>query len=110
MSESKRTLRERIDEKDDQIEKKLQELKQLQAQKKKLESRKRSDDEKARVHRLIEVGATVESVLGRPIEHDELDKLLFFLKDQEERGKYFSKAMNLQNVENGENVETENYF
>ena len=38
--------------------------------------------------------ATVEKVLGRPIEQEELPKLLNFLKQQEERGQYFSKAMN----------------
>jgi hypothetical protein len=43
---------------------------------------------------LIEIGAAVESVLNRPIEHDELPKLIDFLKTQEQRGHFFSKAMN----------------
>ena len=43
---------------------------------------------------MIEIGASVESVLGRPIEHDEKHKLIDFLKTQEQRGHFFSKAMN----------------
>ena len=39
-------------------------------------------------------GASVESVLGRPIEKDDLPNLIKFLEDQENRGRWFSKAMN----------------
>lgn len=43
-------------------------------------------------------GGAVESVLGRPIEEDELPKLITFLQRQERNGKYFSKAMQAENV------------
>jgi len=33
-------------------------------------------------------------VLGRPIEKDDLPNLIKFLEDQENRGRWFSKAMN----------------
>lgn len=72
------------------IDKKME---QLKAQKRALQARQSKEERKKRTKRLIEVGATVEKVLGRPIEHDELPKLLNFLKQQEERGQYFSKAM-----------------
>ncbi len=93
MSIAKRSLQERVTEKDLQIEKKMQELRQLQEQRKKLESRKKEDERRQRAHRLIEIGAAVESVLGRAIEEDELPRLLRYLRLQEERGRYFSKAM-----------------
>lgn len=62
--------------------------------KEQLKARKSQEERKARTKRLIEIGAAVESVLGRPIEHDELPKLIDFLKTQEQRGHFFSKAMN----------------
>lgn len=78
---------------DEQI-KALEEKEQiLKARKQQLLAKNREQERKKRTHRLIEVGGAVESVLGRPIEHDELPKLLNFLKQQEERGQYFSKAM-----------------
>jgi hypothetical protein len=83
---AERTSEERIAELDKKIE-------QIKAQKKAILAREKQAERKARTKRLIEVGATVESVLGRPIEQDELPKLLNFLKQQEERGQYFSKAM-----------------
>ncbi|MCC8101202.1 MAG: hypothetical protein LIP11_02750 [Clostridiales bacterium] len=48
--------------------------------------------------RLGGTGGAVESVLGRPIEEDELPKLIAFLQRQERNGKYFSKAMQAENV------------
>ena len=56
---------------------------------------------------MIEIGAAVESVLNRPIEHDELPKLIEFLKDQEDRGRWFSKAMNKdsQNYNSNNNID-----
>jgi uncharacterized protein (DUF2267 family) len=83
---AERTSEERIAELDKRIE-------QIKAQKKAILAREKQAERKARTKRLIEVGATVESVLGRPIEQDELPKLLNFLKQQEERGQYFTKAM-----------------
>ena len=38
-------------------------------------------------------GGVVENVLGSPIEKKDLQKLIDFLKQQEERGQFFSKAM-----------------
>lgn len=82
-----RTNEERIAE----IEKKL---KQLQARKRAIESKAKGEERKARTKRLIEIGGAVESVLGRAIEKQDLHKLIGFLKQQEERGLFFSNAMN----------------
>lgn len=72
MGKSTKTYEERIQEKDLRIEKLAQELKRYEAQKKQLEKRKKVEERKIRTHRLIEIGAAVESVLGRCIELEEI--------------------------------------
>lgn len=67
---------------------------QLNQQVKQLKARKSQEERKARTKRLIDIGASVESVLGRPIEKEDLPNLIKFLEDQENRGRWFSKAMN----------------
>ena len=79
---------------EERIEKLEEKKEQLNQQVKQLKARKSQEERKARTKRLIEIGASVESVLGRPIEHDELPKLIDFLESQERRGQFFSKAMN----------------
>lgn len=83
---SARPIEERIAE----LQKKQAELK---AQEKKLKAQQNQAERKARTKRLIEIGGAVESVLGRPIEKDDIPKLIAFLKRQEDRGGWFSKAM-----------------
>ena len=39
------------------------------------------------------MGGAVESVLGHPIEKEDIPNLIAFLEQQEKRGNYFSKAM-----------------
>ncbi|RGS35221.1 DUF3847 domain-containing protein [Coprococcus eutactus] len=93
MGKSTRTYEERIQEKDLRIEKLQQELKQYEAQRKQLRKRQKEEERKIRTHRLIEIGAAVESVLGRAIEIEEIPTLIAFLNKQEANGKFFSKAM-----------------
>ena len=83
MGKSTKTYEERIQEKDLRIEKLAQELKRYEAQKKQLEKRRKEEERKIRTHRLIEIGAAVESVLGRCIEIEEIPKLIAFLNRQE---------------------------
>ena len=40
----------------------------------------------------------MESVLGYPIEEEDIPKLIGFLKRQEANGKYFSKAMQKEQI------------
>ena len=61
-----------------------------------LRAKEKEKERKARTHRLIEIGGAVESVLGRPIEKEELPKLITFLKKQEEKGQFLSKALSEQ--------------
>ena len=70
-----------------------QKMEQLKARKRDLAARHSKEERKKRTKRLIEIGATVESVLGHPIEHDDLKKLEKFLRSQDERGNYFTNAM-----------------
>lgn len=93
MGKSTKTYEERIQERDSKIERLMQELKQQEAQKKQLVKRQKEEERKIRTHRLIEIGAAVESVLGRGIEIEEIPKLIAFLNKQESNGKFFSKAM-----------------
>ena len=67
--------------------------KRYAAQKKELLKRKKAEESKKRTHRLCQVGGAVESVLGAPIEEEDIPKLIGFLKKQEANGKFFSKAM-----------------
>ena len=93
MSRSKKSYEERMAELRAKEQSALENAKKYQERMKKLERQKKSEDARLRTHRLIEVGASVESVLGFPIEKDDLPKLISFLKKQEANGRYFSKAM-----------------
>ena len=90
---SKRTLEERIYEKNEMMEKALEKARQYEAQVKQLEKQQKEADRKARTKRLIQIGAIVEKELGRDFVDDDFRRLSYFLKMQERNGKYFSKAM-----------------
>jgi hypothetical protein len=47
----------------------------IRAEKRRLQNRERENERRARTKRLIEVGAVMEHVLGRPIEHGDLPAL-----------------------------------
>lgn len=79
-------------------EEKLQELdkkmQQLQNQKKALLAREKEKVRKARNKRLIETGAEVEAALGFKLDTVEARKALGdFLRSQEARGKWVTKAI-----------------
>lgn len=95
---STRSLDERISELQDR-------QKQLKAQEKALKAKRSQENRKKEAHRKIVVGGAVESVLGRPVEEDEIGNLIFFLQQQDERGGYFSNFMNRgkgEGIQNGE--------
>jgi hypothetical protein len=87
----RKTTSERLDDLTEKMNK-------YEAKKKQLEKRLAEEQRKARTKRLIEIGASVESVYGKPIENEKLTNLINFLYDQEKRGNYFSKALE-RNVE-----------
>ncbi len=82
-----------------QILKEQEKQNQAKERIKELQRKQNALERKQRNHRLIQIGATVESVLNRPIEEEELPNLFRFLQQQEERGAYFSNAMNQEQQE-----------
>ena len=77
----------------EQREKLKAQIAKLQAREKLLAGKDRVQERKARTKRLIEIGATVEKVYGQPIEKNLLPYLEKFLEGQNERGNYFSNAL-----------------
>lgn len=65
---------------------------QMKEKEKALKKRLALEERNARTKRLIEVGAVVENVYGKPITKEMLPLLRKFLLDQESRGSFFSKA------------------
>lgn len=69
-------------------------LEQLENQKKAIQARVSEKERKARTKRLIETGAEVEAALGFSLDTPEARKALGdFLRNQEARGKWVSKAI-----------------
>lgn len=93
MTKSTRSLEERIQEKDLQAQKLMEKAKQYEAQRKQLVKRQQEEERKKRTHRLIQIGAAVESVLGSTIVEEDIPKLIAFLKKQEANGGFFTKAI-----------------
>lgn len=91
-SKKRRTLDEQIAETEKQ-------LKQLSERKKKLLAQKSSEERKKRTKRLIELGGAVCKVLnedtveGDVMNDTDVADLIAFLKTQNDRGGYFTKAM-----------------
>ena len=93
MAKSTKTYEERIRALEKKEQESIEATKKLIAQRKELEKRKKAEESKKRTHRLCQIGGAVESVLGCPIEEEDLPKLIGFLKRQETNGKIFSKAI-----------------
>ena len=79
---------------DERIKELTTKVEQLKAQERDLTKRHNAEERKKRTRRLIELGGIVESVLGRPTTDQDKVRLLYFLKLQEQRGGFFSQAMN----------------
>ncbi len=81
---------------DERIEELVKKQEQLKAQERQLKKQQNTEERKRRTKRLIELGAIVESVLGRPTTDDDKERLQAFLRKQETNEKFFTKAMNVQ--------------
>ena len=84
-----KSYEERIAELDAKREQKEKELAQLKAKQKKLQQQKNALERKARTKRLIETGAIIESVLGRPVEETDIEpikKLIEYYRQKKENG------------------------
>jgi len=87
---------------EERLAKNKQKQERLKQEERKIKSQMVQNERKARTRRLIEIGGAVESVLGRPIEKEDLVRLIGFLKQQEERGGYFTRAMALVQLQQEE--------
>lgn len=92
MAAEKKTVEQRIAE--------LKEKqKQLKAQERKLKAQQSQAERKERTHHLIEMGGGLYSALadnaveGGSYQDGDLEKLVAFLKKQDERGNFFTLAM-----------------
>ena len=86
MARSTKSYEERMLQLEKREQESLEKAKQYAAQKRELEKRKKAEESKKRTHRLCQIGGAVESVLGCPIEEEDLPKLIGFLKKQEANG------------------------
>ena len=98
MRRSTKSYEERLLEMERREQESLEKAKRYAAQKRELQKRQKAEENKKRTHRLCVIGGAVESVLGCPIEEDDIPKLIGFLKRQEANGRYFSKAMQKEQV------------
>jgi len=78
-----------IAELDAKREQKEKELAQLKAKQKKLQQQQKALERKARTKRLIETGALIESILGRPVEQDDIEpikQLIEYYRNKKQSG------------------------
>ena len=78
---------------DERIAELQEKQKQLKAQERKLKAQQSQEERKKRTKHLIEIGGAVYSVLGDSYQEGDVDKLIAFLRQQDQRGNYFSSAM-----------------
>lgn len=93
---SKKTLDQRVQEKEAQLNEFLKKAKQYEAQLKMLQAKQKEENRKARNHRLIEIGASIESVLDHPVEKEMLPSLISWLKEVEKTDMALSNALGLE--------------
>ena len=84
-----KSYEERITELDAKREQKEKELAQLKAKQKKLQQQQKALERKARTKRLIETGALIESILGRPVEQEDIEpikQLIEYYRNKKQSG------------------------
>ena len=88
---------ERIAELNVKKEQTEKELAELKAKERKLLQEKKELERKARIKRLIETGAIVESVLGRPVEEEDIEpikQLIAYYRNKKLSGQPIMKQQN----------------
>lgn len=88
------SLKEQIDQFSINESKTFEELKMMQARKRKMAAQAITAKRKARNHRLFKLGEIVERILGRDITDKDIIKFETFLTEQEQCDKRFSRVMN----------------
>lgn len=88
------SLKEQIDQFSINESKTFEELKMMQARKRKMAAQAITAERKARNHRLFKLVEIVERILGRDITDEDIIKFETFLTEQEQCDKRFSRVMN----------------
>lgn len=88
------SLKEQIDQFSINESKTFEELKMMQARKRKMAAQAITAERKARNHRLFKLGEIVERILGRDITDEDIIKFETFLTEQGQCDKRFSRVMN----------------
>ena len=88
------SLEEQIDQFSINESKTFEELKMMQARKRKMAAQAITVERKARNHRLFKLGEIVERILGRDITDEDIRKFETFLTEQEQYDKWLSRVMN----------------
>ena len=92
-------------------EERLQELKereeQLKKQKQKLQAQISQEKRKRETRLKIQIGGIVQKYLGRPLVDGDIERLAAFIKGQEDRGQYFTRAMAAPELEHKETTTEE---
>lgn len=88
------SLEEQIDQFSINESKAIEELKMMQARKRKMAALAITAERKARNHRLFKLGEIVERVLERNITNEDIGKFETFLTEQEQCDKRLSRVMN----------------
>ena len=91
----------------DKLEQMKLRQKQLTIQIREAETKLKEQDRKARTHRLIEVGAAVESVLGQ-INHDELPAFIGIVKELEQNGLF--DRLHSEPTDHDQDDDTDGFF
>ena len=78
----------------EQLARLAEQKKKITAMERAIRARENVKERKARAHRLIQIGGVVEAVFGGAIEGETMLKVLEdFLREQDQRGNYFSKPL-----------------
>lgn len=88
------SLEEQIDQFSINESKTFEELKMMQARKRKMAAQAITAERKARNHRLFKLGEIVEQILGRDITDEDIRKFENLLTEQEQYDKWLSRVMN----------------
>lgn len=66
---------------------------QLKAKEKMIKARHSQKERNARTRRFCVLGGEIEKLLDRKLTDDDVNNIIAFLTNQEQRGKFFSKAL-----------------
>ena len=104
---SKRSIEERVAEKEKQLEVALQKVQQYKNQLRDLNNRKSDEERKKRTHQLIVCGAEIASLYGHTLSTDEVHTLVNFLRQKKEEGVFSIEETKFEKLEAREETQEE---